>query len=60
MLRARELFEAETATLEAISLMRKHGVGCLPVLKDGRLVGIVTEHDFMIIAGQLLERELRS
>ncbi len=50
----------ESSTLEAIGLMRKHGVGCLPVLKDGRLVGIVTEHDFMIIAGQLLERELRT
>lgn len=50
----------ETATLEAIGLMRQHGIGCLPVLKDGRLVGIVTEHDFLIIAGQLLEAELRS
>jgi CBS domain-containing protein len=48
----------ETPTPEAIRLMRKHGVGCLPVLKDGRLVGIVTEHDFMLIAGQLLERQL--
>ena len=50
----------ETSTLDAIALMRQHGVGCLPVLKDGRLVGIVTEHDFMIIAGKLLEKELRS
>ncbi|MEO8274849.1 MAG: CBS domain-containing protein [Thermoanaerobaculia bacterium] len=50
----------ETSTPEAIALMRDHGVGCLPVLKDGRLVGIVTEHDFMLIAGKLLEKELRS
>ena len=50
----------ETSTLDAIALMRKHGVGCLPVLKDDRLVGIVTEHDFLLIAGQLLEKELRS
>lgn len=50
----------ETSTIEAIGLMRRHGVGCLPVLKDGRLVGIVTEHDFMLIAGQLLERELQT
>ena len=50
----------ETSTLDAIALMRKHAIGCLPVLKDGRLVGIVTEHDFLIIAGQLLENELRA
>jgi CBS domain-containing protein len=39
--------------------MRKHRVGCLPVVKDGRLVGIVTEYDFLVIAGQLLEEELK-
>ncbi len=50
----------ETSTLDAIALMRLHSVGCLPVLKDGRLVGIVTEHDFLIIAGKLLEKELRA
>lgn len=49
----------ETPTLEAIRLMRQHRVGSLPVLKDGRLVGIVTEFDFLKIAGQLLEKELR-
>ena len=49
----------ETRTLEAIQLMRRHRVGCLPVLKEGRLVGIVTEYDFLIIAGQLLEEELK-
>lgn len=45
-------------TLRAIEIMRQYGVGCLPVVHDGRLVGIVTEHDFMEIAGQLLERKL--
>jgi CBS domain-containing protein len=49
----------ETRTVEAIQLMRKHRVGCLPVLKEGRLVGIVTEYDFLVIAGQLLEEELK-
>jgi CBS domain-containing protein/gamma-glutamyl:cysteine ligase YbdK (ATP-grasp superfamily) len=48
-----------TSTLEAIALMRKHRVGSLPVVNDGRLVGIVTESDFLGIAGQLLEEELR-
>ena len=50
----------ETLTLDALELMRKHRVGCLPVVKDGRLVGMVTERSFMAIAGQLLEQQLRS
>ena len=50
---------AETGTLEAIELMRKNKIGCLPVVKDGRLIGIVTEHDFFDLAGGLLERWLK-
>jgi len=52
----------ETPTLDAIGLMREHGVSCLPVVAPGtrKLVGIVTEHDYMRIAGKLLERELRA
>jgi CBS domain-containing protein len=49
----------ETRTLEAIELMRRHRIGCLPVVSNGHLVGIVTEADFMKIAGQLLEQQLR-
>jgi CBS domain-containing protein len=49
----------ETPTLEAIDLMRKHKVSCLPVIKAGRLVGIVSERDFMSIAYELLEERLQ-
>jgi CBS domain-containing protein len=49
----------DTSTLEAIDTMRRHRVSCLPVVQDERLIGIVTEHDFMRIAGQLLEEMLR-
>lgn len=45
-------------TVEAIQLMRKLRVGCLPVVHDGRLVGIVTEEDFLDIASKLLEQQL--
>lgn len=45
----------ETETLKAIDLMRKHKISCLPVVQDGRLIGLVTEHDFMRIARVLLE-----
>ena len=46
------------STMDAIEIMRKHGISCLPVVQDGQLIGIVTEHDFMKIAGQLLEEML--
>jgi CBS domain-containing protein/gamma-glutamyl:cysteine ligase YbdK (ATP-grasp superfamily) len=52
----------ETTTIEGIRLMRDRKVGCLPVVSadGGRLVGIVTETDFMNIAGRMLEERLAS
>lgn len=44
----------ETPTLDAIDLMREHKVSCLPVVNNGKLVGIVSETDFMPIAYELL------
>lgn len=49
----------ETSTLEAIETMRSKRVSCLPVVKDGKLVGIVSERDFMPVAADLLEERLR-
>ncbi|MEZ5975283.1 MAG: CBS domain-containing protein [Planctomycetota bacterium] len=51
--------EPGASTLEAIDLMRKHKVGALPVVENDRLVGIVTEHDFINAAARLLEESLR-
>jgi CBS domain-containing protein len=48
-----------TTTTEAIDLMRTHKVGCLPVVQDDKLVGIVTEHDFIEVSAWLLDRWLR-
>jgi CBS domain-containing protein/gamma-glutamylcysteine synthetase len=50
----------ETSIGDAISLMRTNRVGCLPVVKDGRLVGIITEFDFLGIAARLIDSELRA
>jgi CBS domain-containing protein len=47
-----------TPTLEAIALMRTHRVGCLPVVEDGALVGIVTATDFLIASAQLFNERL--
>ncbi|MBI3654691.1 MAG: CBS domain-containing protein [Acidobacteria bacterium] len=48
-----------TPTLEAVQLMRQHRVGCLPVLEDDKLVGIITAADFLALAGDLLEVHLK-
>jgi len=48
----------ETTTIEAIRLMRSKGIGALPVVRDGLLVGMVTETDFARIAGKILDESL--
>ncbi|MGF1908862.1 CBS domain-containing protein [Vibrio kasasachensis] len=40
---------------ETAMYMQKHKVGCLPVVDKGRLVGIITNSDFVSIAISLLE-----
>lgn len=37
----------ETPVNEAIDLMLQKGIGCLPVVRDARLVGIVTKTDLL-------------
>jgi CBS-domain-containing membrane protein len=50
---------ADTSTLDAMHLMKEHQVSCLPVVDGrGRLVGIITERDFMNVSRRLLERLL--
>jgi CBS domain-containing protein len=51
---------AETSTLEAIDVMRRNKVGCLPVVDGDRLVGIVTAYDFLVISARLVEEHLKS
>jgi CBS domain-containing protein len=48
----------DLAPLRALELMRQFGIGALPVVSDGQLVGIVTEHDFFNVAGMLLLEQL--
>jgi CBS domain-containing protein len=44
----------DASTLEAIELMRSRRISCLPVVKNDRLVGMITERDFMKVAAVLL------
>jgi CBS domain-containing protein len=46
----------DTTTLEAIGMMRRHRIGCLPVVQDGHIVAVITEEDFMGIASDLLSQ----
>jgi CBS domain-containing protein/gamma-glutamyl:cysteine ligase YbdK (ATP-grasp superfamily) len=49
----------ELPTLEAVEMMREHQIGALPVVREDRLVGIITERDFIQIAGNLLDDTLK-
>ena len=61
----REIMHPEPVTvapgescLAAMRLMQEKGVGCLPVVHEGRLVGIVSERDFLPVARALFEEAL--
>ncbi|MEP6901404.1 MAG: CBS domain-containing protein, partial [Actinomycetota bacterium] len=49
----------ETDTLEALYLMREKKIGCLPVVKDKKLVGLITAHDFLTVSTRLFEERLK-
>jgi CBS domain-containing protein len=49
-----------TPTLEALELMRQNKVGCLPVVDDSHLVGIVTSYDFLDASARLFKEQLTS
>jgi CBS domain-containing protein len=46
----------DTTIKDAMHVMRGEKIGCLPVIKDKELVGIITEMDFLRVSGRLIER----
>ena len=59
----RDVMVTEVATVErnaslrqAALFLEKHRIGCLPVVNDGKLCGIITETDFVAVAINLLEQ----
>jgi CBS domain-containing membrane protein len=47
----------ESASLRQAALfLEKHRIGCLPVVSEEKLVGIITDTDFVGVAINLLEQ----
>ncbi|MFH5831360.1 glutamate-cysteine ligase family protein [Halalkalibaculum sp. DA3122] len=44
----------EASIIEAMDIMESQQIGCLPVVKNNRLVGIITEGNYMTITARLL------
>ncbi len=49
---------SDATTVEAIRVMREKEVACLPVVDEGKLLGLITEHDLLVVSSHLLERYL--
>ena len=49
----------ETASCEALILMRDKNIGCLPVVKGEKLVGLITAYDFLTVSAKLFEERFQ-
>jgi CBS domain-containing protein len=48
--------DSRASLREAALFLQKHKYGCLPVVTDGKLKGIITDSDFVAVAIDLLEQ----
>ncbi|MBT28251.1 MAG: CBS domain-containing protein [Thalassobius sp.] len=48
--------QPEQTIVEAMEIMMEHKIGCLPVVNNGKLVGLITEANFLNITASLLKR----
>jgi CBS domain-containing protein len=48
----------ETSALDALILMRDRGIGCLPIVKENHLVGLVTAYDYLTVSTRLFEERM--
>lgn len=46
----------DASVRQAALFLEKHRIGCLPVVTSGKLVGIITDTDFIAVAINLLEQ----
>lgn len=47
--------QPKALAVTAARLMRDHRFGCLPVVEDDKLVGIITEHDLLAVVADALD-----
>jgi CBS domain-containing protein len=62
-IRAKDVMITDIATIDEWASLRqaalfieKHSIGCLPIVTDGKLRGIITDTDFVAVAINLLEQ----
>lgn len=46
----------EATMVKAMAIMRDNKIGCLPVVHEDELIGVITEMDFLRISSRLIER----
>ena len=46
----------DSSIIEAMIMLDQHNIGCLPVVKNGKLVGTITDTNFLSITASLLKR----
>jgi len=44
----------DTLMIDALALLREYNISCLPVVKEERLVGLVTERDVVRLTEEML------
>ena len=56
MIREPITIDPNATIVQAMHTMRDNKLGCLPVVKNDELIGIITEMDFLRISARLIER----
>ena len=51
-----ETMGPDASARQAARLMEKFKIGCLPIVNNGRLIGIITDSDFLSMAINLMEQ----
>ncbi len=47
---------SDATIAKAVTIMEERNIGCLPVVKDGELAGMITETDLLQISARLIKR----
>lgn len=56
MIKDPQTISPDSSIIEAMIMLDQHNIGCLPVVKNGKLVGTITDTNFLSITASLLKR----